>query len=66
MYNDTCEVTCVDNGRKVIADVLNFKQWQMLVVSLNKSIKLSLKWNGKVYEGNGTGLTFTSAGPKVR
>lgn len=66
MFNDTCKITCVDNGRIVDADILDFKEKKILIVSLNKSVKLTLKWNGKVYEGNSVGLTFTTNGPTIR
>ena len=63
---DTCQVSCVDNGKVVPADVLDFKEGKLLAVSLNKSVKLSMHWNGHVYEGRMSGLTFTSAGPIIK
>lgn len=62
---DTCQVTCVDNNRVVLADVLDFKEGKMLSVSLNKSLKLVMPWNGRVFEGRMSGLTFTSTGPII-
>lgn len=67
-YDDTAKVTCVDNGQVVDADVLEFKPQVMLSISLQKSIKLVLKYNQKVdeYQGELYGRTFTSIGPKGR
>jgi hypothetical protein len=62
---DTCKVTCVDNGKKVDADVIEFKDASRLIVSINKSLKVTMPWNGQVFEGHMAGLTFTSGGPIV-
>lgn len=63
--SDTCQVTCEDNNKVVTADILDFKEEKMLAVSLNKSLKLLMPWNGKIYEGKMSGLTFISKGPTV-
>ena len=67
-YEDTAKVLCVDNGQTVSADVLEFKPQVLLSISLQKSIKLVLKYNTKVdeYQGELYGRTFTSKGPKGR
>lgn len=63
--DDTCEVRCEDNDKVVKADILNFQEGKTLSVSLNKSLKLVMPWNGKIYEGKMSGLTFVSKGPKI-
>ena len=65
-YEETCQVKCVDNGQTVVADVLDFKPGVLLSVSLNKSIKLILKYALKSdeYQGDLYGRTFISNGPK--
>jgi len=63
-FEETCRVTCEDNGKTVDADILDFKQNKSLSVSLNKSLKLIMAWNGRVYEGRMGGLSFVSSGPK--
>lgn len=67
-YDDTAKVTCVDNGQVVDADILEFKPQILLSISLQKSIKLVLKYNPKFdeYQGELYGRTFTSKGPKGR
>lgn len=62
-FEDTCQVTCEDNGKVVEADVLDFKEGKSLSVSLHKSVKLVMSWNGRIYEANGMGLSFVSSGP---
>lgn len=63
-FEDTCQVTCEDNGKTVTADVLDFKEGKTLSVSLNKSLKLVMPWNGRVYEGKMSGMSFVTNGPK--
>ena len=65
-YDDTAQVKCVDNGQTVTADVLEFKPQVMLSISLNKSIKLVLKYSisSDEYQGDLYGRTFVSKGPK--
>lgn len=62
---ETCKVTCEDNGKTVVADVLAFNEKRNLTVSLNKSIKVLMTWNGRVYESRQNGLSFVSVGPKI-
>lgn len=63
--DNTCEVICEDNGRKMVAEVLSFHEKKMLTVSIDRSVKLSLSWNGKIYEGNMGPLSFVSNGPEI-
>ena len=62
---DTCEILCESNGRKMVADVLDFKDRQYLSVSVDKKVKVQLQWNGKFYEGGVAGLNFSTYGPTV-
>jgi hypothetical protein len=66
-YDETAQVKCVDNGEVVTADVLDFKPQLLLSVSLNRSIKLVLKYAAKSdeYQGDLYGRTFVSKGPKA-
>lgn len=67
-YEETANVTCVDNGQVVIADILDFKPQVLLSISLDKKIKLVLKYAAKSdeYQGELYGRTFISKGPKGR
>ena len=60
-----CDVLCLDNGKIASAVVLEFKEHQKLIVVLNKSIKLTLNWNGRKYLGQSSGLEFASDGPNI-
>lgn len=65
-HSDTCPVKQVASGKVVEGVVHEFKDKDRLVVVLNQSVKLSMKWNGRVYEGKMAGLDFTSIGPIVK
>lgn len=62
---NTCEILCESNGRKMVADVLDFKDRQFLKVAVDKQVKVQLQWNGKFYEGSMSGLHFSTDGPTV-
>jgi len=64
-YSDTCEIANVSSNMLVEAVVQDFKENESLHVILNKSVKLTLKWNGKIYEGRMAGIDFQSQGPRV-
>ena len=64
-YSDTCEVKNAANGKTVVAEIMAFNEARNLTVVLNKSVKLLMTWNGRVYEGRAAGLDFISQGPNV-
>ena len=64
-HSDTCLVEQVASKRQVEAVVQNFSENELLHVIINKSVKLSMKWNGECYEGRAAGMDFTSNGPSV-
>jgi hypothetical protein len=64
-YGDRCVVTQYKSSKSVEAVVFDFKERQNLTVVLNKSVKLNMVWNGKLYEGRMAGIDFTSSGPSV-
>jgi len=45
---------------------LSFREHDHLAVSLEKQLKLEMRWNGHIYEGKMGRLSFTSEGPLVR
>jgi len=47
------------------AVVQAFEDKVLLNVIVNKAIKISMKWNGRCYEGRSAGMDFESAGPTV-
>ena len=56
---------CVRNQNKVKAEVMDFRENKYLNVVINKSVKLPMIWNGRMYEGRAAGMDFESKGPKV-
>jgi hypothetical protein len=65
-YENTAQVTCVDNNKTVTAEVLDFNPQKTLSVSLDRAIKLILKYAPKSdeYQGEMYGRTFVTKGPK--
>lgn len=64
-YGETCTVKQANSSKTVEAAVHEFKEHKNLTVVLNKSIKLPMTWNGKLYEGRMAGIDFTSSGPVI-
>jgi hypothetical protein len=64
-HSETCKVRQANTSKLVDAAVHEFKDKDRLIVILNKSVKLPMKWNGKAYEGKMAGLDFISDGPTV-
>lgn len=60
-----CLIKQANNSKVVEAEVHEFKEKERLVVVLNKSVKLNMVWNGKLYEGKMAGMDFVTEGPKV-
>lgn len=63
-YDATCDVTQESTNRTVKAEVMNFNEGRNLTVVMNKSVKLLMNWNGRVYEGRMAGMDFVSNGPR--
>ena len=64
-HADTCEVKNAVTGKSVIAEIMAFHEARNLTVVMNKSVKLLMNWNGRVYEGRMAGMDFVSDGPKL-
>ena len=64
-HSEKCAIKQSNSGRIVEAEVHDFKEHHHLVVVLNKSVKLNMTWNGKLYEGKMAGLDFVTSGPVV-
>lgn len=65
-YADEIPIYCSDTGKTVMAEVLEFKPRQFLNVSIERYIRLSMKYDAKhdQYVGNRANLEFTTKGPK--
>jgi hypothetical protein len=64
-HNNTCVVVQEKTGRKAEAEVMAFNEGRNLTVVMNKSVKMLMNWNGRVYEGRMAGLDFISNGPDL-
>jgi hypothetical protein len=63
--DEKCIVKQANSSKTVEAEVFEFKEQDRLTVVLNKSVKLPMVWNGKMYEGKMAGMDFTTDGPKI-
>jgi len=65
-YADTCEIHNTDRDKTMTVDILDFRPEKKLVVSVQRSIKVTLTYNEyhKVYIGSMAGMEFTSNGPQ--
>jgi hypothetical protein len=59
-----CYLTCVSNGITMEASVLSFTEGKFLSVAIAE-MKISMNFNGKLYEGKAAGMDFATTGPKV-
>jgi hypothetical protein len=64
MHSDKCTVKAIASGKEMDADVIAFHEKRNLTVAVNKSVKLLMTWNGRMFEGKAAGLDFESNGPK--
>ena len=64
-HSNSCKVVAVASRVAIDGVVMEFREHKNLMVVLNKSVKLSMTWNGRCYEGRNAGMDFESAGPSV-
>jgi flagellar biosynthesis/type III secretory pathway ATPase len=64
-FGETCTIKQANSNKTVEAAVHEFKEQRNLTVVLNKSVKLPMTWNGKMYEGRMAGIDFVSEGPSI-
>lgn len=65
-HSNKCLVKQANSSKVVEAEVMGFTEYKNLTVVLNKSVKLLMSWNGRMYEGRMAGLDFTSDGPEIK
>jgi hypothetical protein len=64
-HSNTCTIKQVASGREVSGEVMAFNEGRNLTVVMNKSVKIMMTWNGRMYEGRSAGMDFISEGPTV-
>ena len=65
-FEDTCEITGVKNDISVLGEILSFQQNDVIIATINRSAKVTLRWknHATLYIGSLGGVEFTSPGPK--
>lgn len=64
-HSDTCKVTQEGTNKTIIAEVMAFNEGRNLTVVMNKSVKMLMTWNGRLYEGRMAGMDFVTTGPTL-
>lgn len=64
-HSDTCQIKMAMSSKMTEAVVQDFEDKVLLNVIVNKAIKISMKWNGRCYEGRNAGMDFESSGPTI-
>lgn len=64
-HSDTCKINVVKSTKMTEAVVHDFQDKVSLTVIVNKTVKISMLWNGRCYEGRSAGMDFESDGPTV-
>jgi len=54
---DAVEVTCTDNGKKVIGYILNYRAKDQLEISLN-TVKIRMQYKSGIFVGSLAGMEF--------
>lgn len=58
-----CKVRSVPGNKLADGVVMEFTPQRSITVVVNKTMKIIMKFNGKVYEGRAAGMDFETAGP---
>ena len=64
-HSNNCTVRQANSGKEVTGEVMAFNEGRNLTVVINKSVKILMNWNGRVYEGKAAGMDFESNGPAI-
>jgi hypothetical protein len=65
-FEDTCEISGVRNGTSVMGEILTFRERDVIVATIQRSAKVTLRWqeHANAYVGSLGGVEFQSPGPK--
>lgn len=66
-FDDTCEITGIKNGITVTGEILTFRENDVIIATINRSAKVTLRWQDRsdLYVGSMSGVEFSSPGPKA-
>jgi len=67
IHKPTTTVTCSDNGKSMVTEVISFVPKKKLIVSIERSIKMEMVYDTKrnLYMAKQSGLEFASSGPET-
>jgi hypothetical protein len=65
-FEDTCEIIGIKNDISVLGEILKFREKDVIIATINRSAKVTLRWNehAEIYVGSLGGVEFRSPGPK--
>ena len=65
-FEDTCEITGIKNGISVLGEILQFREKDVIIATINRFAKVTLHWkvHAELYVGSLGGVEFQSPGPK--
>ena len=65
-FEDTCEITGVKNDVSVVGEIIQFREKDLIIATIQRSAKVTLRWDDRVnlYVGSLGGVEFQSPGPK--
>jgi hypothetical protein len=65
-FEEHCVLHCTDNDKTVDAEVLNHQPFRSLTVTINREIKVPMRYveQHNIYVGSMAGREFTTPGPK--
>ena len=65
-FEDTCEITGIKNEISVLGEILQFREKDVIIATINRSAKVTLHWkeHAELYVGSLGGVEFQSPGPK--
>ena len=65
-FEDTCEITGIKNEISVLGEILQFREKDVIIATINRSAKVTLRWkeHAELYVGSLGGVEFQSPGPK--
>lgn len=66
-FDDTCEIIGIKNDISVIGEILKFRDKDVIIATIKRSAKVTLRWNerAQVYIGSIGDVEFRSSGPKA-
>ena len=66
-FADTCEISSVKTGVTVTGEILNFNEKDIIIATINRSAKVTLRWkeHANLYVGSLGGVEFSSPGPEA-